>query len=228
MQTMPNPYVRAENPALSRLVAEIEQDHDAMISPQRVTFHGYELEVDPGVFNPTLSQVGELLAQQMVIPAGARVLDLGTGAGGLAIVAAAQAQAVLAVDNQPAAVACAGKNVARLGLQAKIEVRHSDLFSEVGATECFHVIVTNFPFVPWPAETAWQRHNFDEGHHQLQQLLTTAKAHLHPGGRLFLTWSDLGDRDEFFTLLAREHYLCRKAAERYIGEIGFYVYELVV
>lgn len=88
MQTMPNPYVRAENPALSRLVAEIEQNHDAMTSPQRVTFHGYELEVDPGVFNPTLSQVGELLAQQMVIPAGARVLDLGTGAGGLAIVAA--------------------------------------------------------------------------------------------------------------------------------------------
>lgn len=217
----------AENPHLSGLITEIERRHAEITSSQRITLHGYELKIAPSVFNPALSQVGDLLAQRMVIPPAASVLDLGTGTGILAILAATNAQSVLAVDNQPAAVACARKNIELNGLQAKIEVRQSDLFSAVTTMETFDVIITNFPFVPWQPQTAWQIYNFDEGHQKLKQLLKQAKDHLRPGGRIFLTWSDIGDTDYFFSLLAQENYVCRKVAARKQGEIGFYVYELM-
>jgi methylase of polypeptide subunit release factors len=222
-----NEPVDPDNLHLRELVAEIERRHAELTSTQRITLHGYAFDVDPGVFHPAFSQVGDLLASHLMIAPGATVLDLGTGTGFLAVVAAGLGSRVLALDRQLEAVSCARRNAELNGLQAKVEVRQSDLFAAVAATETFDVIIANFPFVPWSPETDWQRHNFDAGHQGLKQLLKQAKLHLRPGGRIFLTWSDLGDTDYFFTLMAQENYVCRKVATRKQGEIGFYVYELM-
>jgi ribosomal protein L11 methyltransferase len=81
-----------------------------------------------------------LLALQERLTAGARVLDLGTGSGILAIAAALLGAAdVVALDSDPLAVDIARANVAANGVEEKVDVAEGSL----GAA--------------WPFDGAWQR-----------------------------------------------------------------------
>jgi len=78
----------------------------------------------------------------------ARVLDLGTGSGALAVLAAMRFPnaAVDAVDVSPDALAVAARNVADHGLDDRITLRHGDLFAPVGG-ERYDLIIANPPYV---------------------------------------------------------------------------------
>ncbi|WP_051378481.1 50S ribosomal protein L3 N(5)-glutamine methyltransferase [Derxia gummosa] len=78
-----------------------------------------------------------------------RVLDLCTGSGCLAIVAAHlfHNAVVDAVDISPAALEVARKNVELYGLQDRVNVIESDLFQRLHG-EKYDVILTNPPYVP--------------------------------------------------------------------------------
>jgi len=76
-----------------------------------------------------------------------RVLDVGAGAGVIAITLAAEwpdAQ-VEAVDLFPDALALARENAARLGLQERIRFSQSDLLA--GVTGEFDLIIANLPYI---------------------------------------------------------------------------------
>jgi len=69
-----------------------------------------------------------LEAMEAAVPAGGRVLDVGTGSGVLAIAAALLgAGAVVALDADPVAVRVAAENVAANGVGGRVEVRHGSL-----------------------------------------------------------------------------------------------------
>jgi ribosomal protein L3 glutamine methyltransferase len=78
----------------------------------------------------------------------ARVLDLCTGSGALAVLAAMRFPnaAVDAVDISADALAVAARNVSEHGLDDRITLRHGDLFAPV-AGERYDVIITNPPYV---------------------------------------------------------------------------------
>ena len=154
------------------------------------------------------------------------VLDLGTGTGFQAIVASDRAKQVLAMDKQLEAVQCARMNVELNHLEEKIEVRHGDLFSAVTPSETFDVILFNIPFPPWKPKTPWQEANFDEGHQLLRRFLSQAKSFLKAGGRIGMTWSDLGDTVCLHEQLKEAEYSHRILMERRIKDVGQYVYEL--
>jgi release factor glutamine methyltransferase len=59
---------------------------------------------------------------------GDRVLDMGTGSGVNAILAASKSTDVVAVDINPQAVEAARRNVIRNGVADRFDVRHSDVF----------------------------------------------------------------------------------------------------
>ena len=221
-------YDRANHPNLSALVAGTEAQHAASTHPIEVSLHGLTLEVDPGVFNPALSNVGDLLAAQMNIRDGEVVLDLGTGSGFQALVAARKASKVVASDSQMRACTCAKKNIDRYQLSQKIQVLCGDLFDPITADIKFDTILFNFPFVPWKAESDWQKANFDEGHANLKRFLEQAPNHLQLSGRILMTWSDVGDTQYFFGLAEQYGYKIRSIAEREAKGIKHYVIELTV
>lgn len=106
---------------------------------------GVAFHVDRRVIIPR-SHIPFVLRKLRLAPK--RVLDLCTGSGCLAILAAlAYPRArVDAVDISPAALAVARKNVSRHRLQARIRLLCADLFAAVSA-ERYDLIVCNPPYV---------------------------------------------------------------------------------
>src|SRR5213079_3366404 len=93
---------------------------------------GQPFYVDERVIVPR-SHIAELLPSLKRRPV-KRVLDLCTGSGCLAILAARAypAAQVDAVDLSPAALAVARKNLARYRLGRRVRLRRSDLFQALG------------------------------------------------------------------------------------------------
>jgi len=149
----------------------------------------------PGVHRPrsdTWLLADALRAQPL---AGRSVLDLCTGSGALAIVAAqAGARRVLAIDVSRRATLAARAN-ARLNGR-RVVARHGDLLSVVGR-ERFDVIVCNPPYLPASSD-ALPRHRSTtaldagrDGRALLDRVCDEAPAHTRPGGRLLLVQSSV-------------------------------------
>ena len=193
--------------------------------------------VDERVIVPR-SFIAELLPEQLAPWVGnpdevTRALDLCTGSGCLAILAAlAFPNAdVDAVDLSKDALDVAAKNVADYGLADRIELIESDLFAALGG-RTYDVILSNPPYVnaesvaalppEYQAEPALALGSGEDGLDATRQILATAKAHLNPGGLLVVeighnrdvleaayptlpfTWLDTESGDQFVFLLRRE------------------------
>jgi release factor glutamine methyltransferase len=123
----------------------------------------------------------------------ARVVDLGTGSGAIALSLAAErpAWSVLATDASPAALAVARDNARRLGL--KVEFEPGNWFAGLTARR-FDLVVSNPPYVDArdPALLALKdepRQALTPGADALADLraiIQAAPAHLLPGGWLAL------------------------------------------
>lgn len=159
----------------------------------------FRFYVDPSVLIPR-SYFGELLDEAM----GPWVedpdqvgsaLDLCTGSGCLAILMAhAFPQAdITAVDLSTDALAVARRNVDDYGLEARIELIESDVFSDLGPRR-FDLIISNPPYVTAQAMAelpAEYRHEPElalaagtDGLDIVRRILAQASAHLTPKGIL--------------------------------------------
>ena len=114
-------------------------------------FHRIELRVTPDVLIPrpdTEHLVDWALELLAAMPAPARVWDVATGSGcvALAIACSAPQTEVLASDLSQAALAVARDNAARLGFEA-VEFVHCDALQLPGPLRRFDLIVSNPPYI---------------------------------------------------------------------------------
>ncbi len=126
----------------------------------RAYIRGHSFYVDERVIVPR-SYIGELLDGELatVVPdpeTVTSVLDLCTGSGCLAIIAAlTYPNAIVdAVDLSIDALAVATRNVAEYGLEDRITLHRSDLFSELGSRR-YDLILSNPPYVSADAISAF-------------------------------------------------------------------------
>jgi release factor glutamine methyltransferase len=116
-----------------------------------VEFCGLRLQLDSGVFVPRRRTEFLVRCAVPLVPAAGVVVDLccGCGALGTALGSQLPGTEVHAADLDPAAVACARRNLARVGGQ----VYCGDLFAPLPATlrGRVDVLVANVPYVPTAA-----------------------------------------------------------------------------
>lgn len=149
----------------------------------------------PGVYTPQTDTwlLAEALHREHIAP-GAQVLDVGTGTGALAVLAARAGGSVTAVDTSRRALATTWLNARARGL--RVRVRHGNLLHPV-AGERFDVIVTNPPYVPAHDDRLPQRgpsRAWDagtDGRALLDRICAQAPQLLAPGGVLLVVHSAL-------------------------------------
>jgi SAM-dependent methyltransferase len=116
--------------------------------------------------------------------------DIGTGTGVLAAVLARRGiQRIIATDQDIRAINCARENLARLNLDAQVEVLQADLFPSGRAA----LIVCNPPWLPARPSSPLEYAVFDPDSQMLRGFLNGLAAHLEPQGEGWLILSDLAE-----------------------------------
>lgn len=167
----------------------------------RKEFFALEFEVNPAVLIPRPDSefvVMECLqlAKEM---SQARVLDIGTGSGNLAIAVAQRHPGVqaTAVDLSPEALAVARRNADKHGLRERVRWLMGNLFEPVPAGERFHFVLSNPPYIARedlprlpPGVRDYEPHlaldGGPGGFRVFERLIGGARDHLEPGGYLIV------------------------------------------
>ena len=199
---------------------EAQPDVDAVYARGTFPFLGLELLVQRGVLIPRPET--ELLAQEAlrVLPEGSpmTVIDVCCGSGNIACAIAALRphSKVYAADLTVPCVELAQKNVQKLGLQGRLEVRQGDLFAplqDLGLEGQVDLITCNPPYISTGrlekerAEllSGEPREAFDGGPYGLsihQRVIKDAVPLLNVGGRLMFEFG-LGQERQMTALFGR-------------------------
>jgi len=156
-----------------------------------------------------------LLATHLPLKADDAVLEIGTGSGLIALLAARAGHQVLATDVVPECCACAKANALLNGVAERMEVRAGDLFEPIG-DRAFDVIATNPPQMPTPPDRDWgdlvsrADNGGPDGWSALGPIIDQAPQYLKPGGRLVFT---------LFAFLGAERALASLQAAGLTGQI---------
>jgi len=189
-------------PAMSdERIADLRRWHErayselSSVGEQRLSYLGLDLVVPPGVFAPT--PTSDLLGRAVLdeVRPGDRVLDMGTGSGVNAILAAGVAADVVGVDVNPAAVEAAA-NAARNRVRAAFCV--SDVYSAVEGS--FDLVVIDPPFRWFAPRDMLECAMADEGYAAVGRFFSGIDARLRPDGRVLLFFGTSGDQDHVLGL----------------------------
>jgi len=164
-------------------------------------FFGLKLKTDRRALipRPETERLLEIVVTRLAGSPPARVLDLGTGSGAIALglATAFPAAVVMAVDSSESALALARENAAALGLAERVKFLISDWFSALPAGGLFELVVANPPYLSADetAQAAPEVRDFEpvaaltaggQGLDELQKILADAPRFLVPGGLLAL------------------------------------------
>lgn len=160
---------------------------------RKVYYGDLEFVVWPSVYEP--SDDTYLLASNLKIVPGQKVLEIGTGCGMVAILSAMMGGRVTATDISEEAIKCARANAERYGLQ--IEFLVGDLFQPV-KKRTFDVVIFNPPYLPSSSLSQDDLilracEGGPDGRVVVDAFLDELPSHLEPGGEVYLVQSSLSD-----------------------------------
>lgn len=167
-----------------------------MVYPKRIFFNNHEFSINKQVYEPAEDTF--LLVENLKIDENDVILDMGTGCGILAVIAATKTKRVVAVDINPYAIECAERNAKTNYVKNRIEFRVGDLFQSIRSDERFSLILFNAPYLPstlhekkdW-IEKAWD--GGSSGRKILDRFIMSAPKYLTANGRILLVQSSLSD-----------------------------------
>jgi release factor glutamine methyltransferase len=154
----------------------------------KIFYNDIELEIFEQVYEPR--EDSYLLADNLKVNEGMKVLDIGTGSGLQAIICAKQGANVIATDINPEAIKCAKRNAENTGVA--IEFLQGNLFEPIKGKK-FDLIIFNSPYLPEgsaPKEKTLLDLSY-AGADKINIFLDQYKNHLEPEGRALLVHSSL-------------------------------------
>ena len=170
-----------------------------MKSVRKIFFKDYTFLIDENVYAPAEDTF--LLAENLRVYEGEFVLDMGTGCGILAVLAAEKADEVLAVDINPYAIRCAKKNAEINRVADKVEFLLGDLFEPIKPKGIFDLIIFNAPYLPSEIgeEKSWIGKAWaggKTGRKVIDRFISGAPKLLRRNGRITLVQSSLSNVNE--------------------------------
>jgi len=167
--------------------------------PKKLFIEDCVFLVDEKVYEPAEDTF--LLAENLKVVEKEVVLDMGTGCGIIAVLAAKKAKKVVATDINPYAIKCAEKNAKMNGVENRMEFRLGDLFQPIRPDETFSLILFNAPYLPSEPdeEKSWTGRAWaggPSGRRIIDRFIMDAPEFLTINGRILLVQSSLSDIDE--------------------------------
>ena len=150
--------------------------------------------VAPDRVFPPFGDEALLLACLLGDVEGRRVVDVGTGSGILALVAASRGAFAVGIDVNRLALACAKSNAMTNRLEHRVAWCEGDLLEPV-RTASFDMVVADPPFLPTPPGTRLflSSDGGPFGVAAIERLVPRARSVLRPGGRMLLLALALGN-----------------------------------
>ena len=170
----------------------------------------FTIQISDLVFAPT--HTSREIAEGIVVNHGETVIDVGSGSGVLAFVAARLgATTVYGTEVNPHAVELSRRNAERLGLSGSVDLREGSLFEPLEGVRA-DVVIGDVSGVPdeIAAISGWFPGGFSGGPTGAEvpvAMLEQARNHLVPGGRLYLPTGSIQDESAVL-----------RAARRIFGE----------
>ena len=173
---------------------------------RRIHFDVLLLDVNDNVYEP--AEDSFFFATNLIIKPDQVVLDLGTGSGILAIIAAKKAQYVLAVDLNPYAIRCAKEN-AELNKIQNMAFLQGDLFTALKDGTKFDLILFNAPYLPSEEgeDSTWIGRSWAGGANGrvvLDRFIPQVPSYLKPHGRVLLMQSTLTGIEKTINAFAKQ------------------------
>jgi release factor glutamine methyltransferase len=164
-----------------------------------VTYLGRSFVVPDSVFAPR--PMSEVLGRSILdeVRDSDRVLDMGTGSGVNAVLAASRSHEVVAVDVNSDAVAAARDNAARNGVGERVQAFESDLFERV--TGQFDLIVFDPPLRWFAPRDMYERSMADHNYETLGAFIGDVHNYLRVDGRVLVFFATSGDLDHLYRLI---------------------------
>jgi release factor glutamine methyltransferase len=186
-------------------------------STQVIDFLGLALTIPPKVHpvNPMSDLLGNSVLRE--VKETDIVLDMGTGCGVNAILAASKSNKVIAVDINPEAIKTAEENAQQNGA-GKILFRISDVFSEI--KENFDLIIFDPPFRWFTPRDVYEISTTDEGYKSLRTFFSEVNDHLNPDGRILLCFGSSGDLGYLYQLIEKHRFEKEVIAQRNLEKEG--------
>ncbi|WP_079249743.1 50S ribosomal protein L11 methyltransferase [Streptomyces sp. IMTB 2501] len=194
--------------------------------PDTFTMAGHEWDLLGDVFAPPYSATTETAMEVLgltgegppLLPAGGSFLEVGSGTGIIAVMAALRgAGRVVATDINTYAVENTRRNAVRHRVEDRLTAVHSDLFAALDRGDRFDCVYWHSNFVLAPDEyryrTDHERAYVDPGYRAHQRYLVEAPLRVTDGGAALLQFSDRGDLDRL-TDLATTHGRVLKVLDR--------------
>lgn len=196
-----------------RVAAELNQ-----LPAHKMQYLGLELDIPDQVFPP--SPPSDLLGRAVVAETTAddRVLDMGTGSGNNALLAARTSTDVVGVDINPYAVVAAARNAERNGVSDRTTFVEGDLFEPV--TGRFDLIIFDPPFRWFRPTNLLERAFTDEDYRSLTRFVTEVGGHLTSAGRVLLFFGTSGDIDYLHHLIDRAGFDRQAVASQVLDKEG--------
>lgn len=154
-----------------------------------------KLYIRPSVYVPFDNSVPAMFTHFADLIKNKKVIDIGTGTGVLAILAAQMgAYSVSASDINPNALECAQNNIRISGLgNIIIEIIHSNLFNDISDT--YDVIIFNAPWVKGTPKNLYEIAIYDDDYTIINRFMEQAPKHLNADGVILLQYSDISQKN---------------------------------
>lgn len=186
------------------------EDYDLPIDGVIIRVHDHVFSPDPELTNSS-----PMMLRGIPDVAGKTVLDVGAGTGIVGLRCAMKgAERVTSVDVSDAALANIKDNVDRLGVAETVEIRESNLFSNV--PERFDYIFANLPIL----DEAWSQES-GSTQHLVQRFLDEVSGHLNDGGTAYLAWGSFSDVEPLKAYLKTLDMDIRETQEEKMGFIWY-------